>query len=83
MVKNLPANAGVAGAMGSVPGLGRSPGVRNGNPCQYSCLENSIDRGARQTTEHAHTHTHTHTHTYIQTHTHMHTYRYIYAHTHK
>ena len=45
MVKNLPANAGVAGDMGSIPGLGRSPGVGNGNPCQYSCLENSMDRG--------------------------------------
>ena len=40
--KNPPANAG---AVGSIPGLGRSPGVRNGNPLQYSCLENSMDRG--------------------------------------
>ena len=30
---------------GLIPGLGRSPGVGNGNPCQYSCLENSMDRG--------------------------------------
>ena len=44
VVKNLPANAG---DRGSVPGLGRSPGVRNGNPVQYSCLENPMDRGAR------------------------------------
>ena len=35
-----------AGDSGSIPGLGRSPGERNGNPLQYSCLENSIDRGA-------------------------------------
>ena len=43
MVKNLPANAG---DMGLIPGLGRSPGGENGNPFQYSCLENSMDRGA-------------------------------------
>ena len=35
-----------AGDPGSIPGLGRSPGERNGNPLQYSYLENSIDRGA-------------------------------------
>ena len=40
-IKNSPANAG-----GSVPGMGRTPGGGNGNPLQYSCLENSIDRGA-------------------------------------
>ena len=43
VVKNLPANAGDAG---SIPGLGRSPEERNGNPLQYSCLGNSRDRGA-------------------------------------
>ena len=43
MVKNLPANAG---DVGSVPGLARSPGVGNGNPLQYSCLENPMDRRA-------------------------------------
>ena len=37
-----------AGDRGSVPGLGRSPGGGHGNPLQYSCLENSMDRGARQ-----------------------------------
>ena len=40
------------GDLGSVPGFGRSPGEGNGNPLQYSCLENSIDRGAWQTTVH-------------------------------
>ena len=35
-----------AGDLGSIPGLGRSPGERNGNPLQYSCLENSMDGGA-------------------------------------
>ena len=50
MVKNLPANAGEAKDPGSVPGLGRSPGIGNGNPLQYSCLENSMDRGVWQAT---------------------------------
>ena len=48
MVKNLPTNAGDAGDLGLIPGLGRSPGVGNGSPLQYSCLENSMDRGAWQ-----------------------------------
>ena len=34
------------GDLGSIPGLGRSPGEGHGNPFQYSCLENSVDRGA-------------------------------------
>ena len=46
VVKNLPANAGVTGVMGSIPGLERSLGGGNGNPLQYSCLENPMDRGA-------------------------------------
>ena len=41
-----------AGDLGSMPGLGRSPGEGNGNPFQYSCLENSMDRGAWQATVH-------------------------------
>ena len=45
-VKNSPANAGDARDVGSIPGLGRSPGEENGNPLWYSCLENSVDRGA-------------------------------------
>ena len=49
MVKNLPANAGDADL---IPGSGRSPRERNGNPCQYSCLGNSMDRGALRTTVH-------------------------------
>ena len=40
------------GDPGSIPGLGRSPGEGNGNPLQYSCLENSMDRGAWQATVH-------------------------------
>ena len=46
VVKNLPANAGDARNLGSIPGVGRSPGEGNGNPLQYSCLENLMDRGA-------------------------------------
>ena len=46
LVKHLPVNSGDAGDMSSILGLGRSPGKRNGNPLQYSCLENPIDRGA-------------------------------------
>ena len=46
VLKNLPANAGDTGDAGSIPGLGRSLGVENGNPLQYSCLENFMDRGA-------------------------------------
>ena len=41
-----------AGDLGSIPELGRSPGEGNGNPLQYSCLENAMDRGAWQTTVH-------------------------------
>ena len=46
---NPPANAGAAG---SIPGSGSSPGRGNGNPFQYSCLEDSMDRGAWQATVH-------------------------------
>ena len=46
MVKNLPASAGDARDVGSIPGLARSPGEGNGNSLQYSCLENPVDRGA-------------------------------------
>ena len=75
MVKNPPANAEDIGVIGSIPGLGRSPGVGNGNLLQYSCLENSMDRGMpgglqsmvsqrvrhNRVTGRIHTHTHTHT----------------------
>ena len=49
VVKNLPANAGDAD---SILGSERSPGEGNGNPLQYSCLENPTDRGAGQATVH-------------------------------
>ena len=64
VVKNLPANVGNARDVGSIPGLGRSPGGGNGNPLQYSCLENPMNRRAwratvlgvaeSDTTEHTH-----------------------------
>ena len=69
-VKNPPANAR---DVGSIPGSGRSPGVRNSNLLQYSCLENSTDKEAGQATVHRvaksrtqlSTHTHTHTTSYL------------------
>ena len=52
VVKNLPASiAGDARHLGSIPGMGGSPEVGNGNPLQY-CLENAMDRGAWQATVH-------------------------------
>ena len=50
VVKSPPANAGDASDVGLIPGSGRSPRVGNGNPFQYSCLENSMDRGVWQAT---------------------------------
>ena len=52
LVENPLPNAGDAGDVNFISGWGRSPGERNGNPLQYSCLENSMDRGAWQTTVH-------------------------------
>ena len=49
VVKNLLANAGDAGL---IPGLGRSPGGRQGNPLEYSCLENCMDKGTWQAAVH-------------------------------
>ena len=74
VVKNPPASAGFERDWGSIPGLGRCPGEGNGNPLQYSCLGNPMDREVwramvhgvtnnQTTTGHAHAHTHTHTHT--------------------
>ena len=51
MVKNLPANAADVRDAGSIPGSGRSPGGRHDNPLQYSCLQNSRDRGALVSTD--------------------------------
>ena len=50
MVKNLPANAGNTGEAGSISESGRFPGGRNDNRLQYSCLENSMNRGAWRAT---------------------------------
>ena len=78
VVKKQPANAGAARDMDSIPGSGRSLGVGNGNPLQYSCLGNpteisgawrvtvhGVAKSRTQRNAHAHTHTHTHTHTQI------------------
>ena len=69
--KNPPANAGDARDICSIPGWGRSLGGGNGNPLQYSCLGNSMDRGAWRATVHGVTEsaivsTHTHTHVAMQ-----------------
>ena len=52
VVKNPPTHAGDGRDLGSIPGLGRSPGGGHGNPLQYSCLENPMDRGAWRATIH-------------------------------
>jgi hypothetical protein len=51
-VKNLPADVGDSRDVGLIPGLGKSPGGGNGNPLQYSCLEDPMDRGAWWATVH-------------------------------
>ena len=76
MIKNLSANAGDKRDMNTIPVLGRCPRGGHGNPLQYSCLENPMDRGAWRAAVQGvtqnqtglrwlrtHTHTHTHTHT--------------------
>ena len=52
MVNNPPTDAGDIRDAGSVPGWGRSPGGKHGNPIQYSCLENPMGRGALRATVH-------------------------------
>ena len=66
VVKNLPANAGGTGDAGSIPRSGRSLRGGNGNPLQYSCLENPINRGAWHATVHGVTKSHTQLSTHIQ-----------------
>ena len=51
-VKNTPVNAGDIRDMGLIPGSGRPPGGGHGNPLQYSCWENTMDRGVWQATAH-------------------------------
>ena len=79
VVKNLSANAGNSSDASSIPGLGRSPGIGNGNPFQYSCMETPMDRGAGRATVHGVTKSWTQlsvrTHTHTQTLTSSHTYK--------
>ena len=70
-IKDGPANAGAIGDKGSIPGLGRSPGGGNGNPLQYSYLENPMDRGACWATVHRVTMSQTRLKR-LSMHTHMH-----------
>ena len=79
VVKNLRANAGEAGDTSSIPRLGRSHGEGNGNPLQYSCLENSMDRGAWWATIHGITEE---SDTTEQLRTHLHTQLYLHQHPH-
>ena len=64
--------------MGSVPGLGRSPGEGNSNLIQYSCLENPMDRGAWQATVHRVTKIWTQLSVYAILHIHLHIYNFTY-----
>ena len=52
VIKDLPTKAGDIRDMGSIPGSGRYPGGGHGNPLQYSCVENPMDRGAWRATVH-------------------------------
>ena len=52
VIKNMPANVEDIRDVGLIPGSGRSPGIRNNNPFQYSCLDNSMDKGASWATVH-------------------------------
>ena len=61
MAKNPSANAGAAGDVGLIPGLGRSPGGGQDNTLQYSCLENPLERGAWWATVHEVAKSQTHT----------------------
>ena len=68
MIKNLPATVGNARDEGSIPGSGGSPGGGNGNPLQYSCVGNPMDRGVWGATVHvvAKSQTQLSTHTQVQ-----------------
>ena len=65
VIKNSPADVGDTRDMCSVPGSGRAPGEGNDNPLQYSCLENSMDRGAWRATVHGFAKSQTRLSTYV------------------
>ena len=79
VVKNLPASARYARDTGSVSGLGRSPGGRNGNPFHYSCLESPMDRTAWWATAHGISNSQTWLSMHARTHTCAHTHKHIYT----
>ena len=68
VVQSLPANAGDTGDAGLISGLRRPPGVENGNPLQYSCLENHMDRGVLHATVHGVTELDTNEHEHVHKH---------------
>ena len=78
IVVKSPTNAGDTGDMGSIPGLGRSPGGGHGNPLQYFCLENSMDSGTWETIVHMIMKSRT-----LLKQLSMHAYAYVYIYTHK
>ena len=67
VVRNSPANAGDRRDVASIPGSGRSPGEGNGNPLQYSCLGNPMDKGAWWATIHGATKSQMQLSTYLST----------------
>ena len=69
VIKNPPANSGDVRDTGSIPGSGSSPGEKQGNPLQYTCLENSMDSGAWQATVHGVTKSQTQLSTRVHPHT--------------
>ena len=81
VVKYLPKNARATGVAGSIPGSGWSPGGENGNPLQYSCLGNPMDRGVWQPTVHGVAKSWTQLSDWVVTHTKC-VYIYIHIHTH-
>ena len=72
VVENPPGKAGDTGDVGSIPGMGRSPGGGSGDPLQYSCLENPLDRGAGWATVHGVKKSYTYIYIHIHRHTHTH-----------
>ena len=82
MVKTLPVNAGDARDMGSMPGSGRYPGVRNGNPFQYAWENPRTEETGGYSKPHLSACAHTHMDTHMHTHAHGHTRAHAHTHVH-